>query len=159
MKQGLLLAVWLAVVALCVGCSTTETRRYDVTVRNETGRTITLWLTKDGPPEQAVWRSPEQVAMSRSVYDERLGGITLPAGKTAFTQEVKGDFRPESLAWLRVYEGQFKSLSDLLAVSPRSPLRTDFALSPGRSYLVVREGGAKLTVESEGQEMKVPGAK
>lgn len=149
MKQILVLLVFAALAL--AGCTSTHTRVYDIQVRNETDVPITIWLTKDAPPFDAGWRSPEQVALRAPGHDERIGGMVVPPGKTAFTGELKGRFVEHSYAWLRVYEGQYKRFSDLLSVSSKSPLRVDYPLDPGRNLLVVRHAEGRLQVDSEGQ--------
>lgn len=145
---------WLLLIL--TGCTYTTTRKYDISVRNETGHPITLWLTKDGPPVEAGWRTPEQVALATLSSDERIGGVVVPAGKTAYTGEVKGEFISTASAWLRIYDGQYKSISMLLAVSPRSRDRVDYALFPGKNQLVVKVVEGKLEVEEEPATMPVP---
>ena len=44
-------------VCAAVGC----TRSYEVSVHNKTPSAITLWLTKDGGPQEVGWLSPEQL--------------------------------------------------------------------------------------------------
>lgn len=140
-----------------IGCSTTKTLTYDITVRNQTGHPLTLWLTKDGPPSENGWRSPEEVAASAPGHEERIGGIVVPSGKTAYTGQIQGHFQPGSTAWLRIYDGQYKLFSDLLAVSPQSLVRKDYPLDPGKNFLVIKETAGKLDVQSEGLKLTLPG--
>ena len=55
----------LCVVACCCagGCHSYETRAYDVMVRNDSPVPIVVWLTKDGPPYEQAWLSPEDIAI------------------------------------------------------------------------------------------------
>lgn len=140
--------LWALTVTLLAGCSSTTQRVYDISVRNETDRPVTLWLTKDGPPAQREWRSPEQLAIQAPGHEERIGGTVVPPGKTAYTGPIEGLFRPGAHAWLRIYDGQFKSFSDLLAVSPNSG-RVDHVLDPGKNELIVKQGPRGLMVEIE----------
>ena len=149
----LLLPLVAFVALMAIGCSSTTTQVYDVQVRNETDKPITIWLTKDAPPAEAGWRAPEDIAVSAPGHEERIGGMVVPPGKTAYTGEVKGKFIQHSFAWLRVYDGQYSSFSDLLAVSPRSMSRVDHALDPGKNLLAVRKTNGKLEVISEGQKV------
>jgi hypothetical protein len=132
-----------------LGCSSTTTRVYDVSVKNDTDHTVTIWLTKTGAPPENNWHSPEQLAQMAPGGDERLSGMPVPPGKTADTGTVKGEFYPEGIAWLRIYDGQYPSLSALLAVSPSSAKRIDQPLSPGRNSLVVRQKAGKIYVANE----------
>src|SRR5688500_3931362 len=90
-------------IVLPVGCSA---RSYDVTVRNDLNQPITVWLTKSGPPAEANWLSPEQMAIGENTGPGRLSGVTIPAGKIAETGKVKGKFPKGTSAILRVYVGQ-----------------------------------------------------
>lgn len=140
--------LWLLGAALLVGCSSTVEHTFDITVKNNTGGPITIWLTKDGGPLEPGWRSPEQVAMQSLADEERISGVVIPDGKTASTPPVVGRFQPGRYAWLRIYDGQYK-FSELLAISPKSALRLDQPLYPGRNVLNVRKAARRLVVEPE----------
>ena len=47
--------VVLALAWLVVGCAAKH--RFDLSVQNATGEPITVWLTKEGTPDEAHWRS------------------------------------------------------------------------------------------------------
>ena len=149
-----MVGTWALVLVAGVGCSSTTKRTYDVTVRNETDHPITIWLTKDGAPEPG-WRSPEQIAIAAPGHEERIGGMVVPPGKTAYTDPMTGEFEDRTVAWLRVYDGQYKSFSDLLSVSAKSPLRVDYGLDPGKNILSVKKQDGRMVVESEGVQMRV----
>lgn len=145
---------------LLVGCgSSTQKREYDLTVRNATDRTITIWLTKDGPPYEQGWRAPEHIAASAPGHEERISGVVVPAGKTAYTGTIKGEFAYSTAAVLRVYDGQYPVFSDLLAVPPKSPSRIDHVLYEGKNLLVVKRDKGRLVVEDEGVPIPQAGAK
>ena len=78
-------------VSIAVGC--TPTRTYDVSVENQTPDTVTLWLTKDGPPAEKGWWTTEQFVAQPA--DTPSPGVQLPSGRTADTGKRKGKF-PES---------------------------------------------------------------
>jgi len=153
------LAALLLMVFSAIGCSSTRTLTFDVTVRNETEHPITIWLTKDGPPWETAWLAPEHIASRAPGHEERIGGILVPPGKTAYTGEIQGEFAPGSYAWVRVYDGQYRDFSDLLAVGPRSVNRVDHALDEGRNLLVVRRISGRIAVEDEGEGVTMPGAR
>jgi hypothetical protein len=134
---------------LLVGCSSTKEHAFDISVKNDSGGPVTIWLTKDGRPAEKGWRSPEQVAMQAPGHEERIGGVLVPDGKTASTGPIKGKFEPGCFAWLRVYDGKYASFSDLLAVSPRSVRRVDQPLDPGKNALIVKRRGTRLVVEPD----------
>jgi hypothetical protein len=136
------LALAIVVVAAS-GCDTIQT--YDLSVRNNTPEPVTLWLTKDGPPVEPGWRSPEELARDTLGSDEQISGIIVAPGKTAESGLVKGHFKKGTTAWLRVYAGERK-FSEILATSHGSPNRIDFPLAPGKSDLVVTDQNGHLAV-------------
>lgn len=144
------MVLWMLGTMLLVGCSSAKEYTFDISVKNNTGGPITIWLTKEGRPVEKGWRSPEQVAMQSPGHEERIGGVLVPDGKTASPNgPVKGKFEPGSFAWLRVYDGKYANFSDLLAVSPRSMKRVDYPLDPGKNVLIVRKNGSRLVVEQD----------
>jgi hypothetical protein len=141
--------LWLLGLMLLVGCSSSKQYTYEISVRNNSGGPVTIWLTKDGPPAEKGWRSPEQVAIQAPGHEERISGVTVPDGKTASTGLVKGEFEPGSYAWLRIYEGKYANFSELLAVSSKSAKRVDQPLDPGVNRLVVKSRNGRIYVEPE----------
>ncbi len=136
--------LWVLIGLLLVGgCASYEKFDFDVSVKNNTDQPLTLWLTKDGPPAEAGWRSPESYAQRPGSLDDKIPGIVVPPGKTAYTGPIAGHFAPQTRAWLRVYLGQMK-LDRLLAVSRENPARTDVALIRGRNDWVVEARDGKL---------------
>lgn len=148
--------LWMLGAMLLVGCSSAKEYTFSISVRNDSGGPVTIWLTKEGPPLEKGWRSPEQVAMQSPGHEERIGGVTVPDGKTASAGPVKGKFEPGSFAWLRVYEGKYASFSDLLAVSPKSMKRVDQPLDPGVNRLAVKSRNGRIYVEAEGPDATQP---
>ena len=136
--------------ALCLiwfsatGCAT-RTDTFDVSVRNETAQPIIVWLTKSGGPEEEGWRSPESIAINYVVEEEPLGGVSVPAGKSATTGKRKGKFLPDSHAVLRVYKGPM-TMSEILANGSDSPNRADSVLYPGVNRVSVVDADGKLKV-------------
>jgi hypothetical protein len=141
--------LWVLGAMLTVGCSSTREYAFDITVRNESPGPVTIWLTKEGPPIEQGWRSPEQVAIQAPGHEERIGGVLVPPGKTASTGPIKGKFEPGSSAWLRIYDGKYANFSDLLAVSPKSSKRVDQPLDTGKNRLVVKSLNGKIYVEAD----------
>ncbi len=127
-----------------IGCA--PARTYDVKVRNDLNQPITVWLTKNGPPAEANWLSPEQIAMGENPAGGRVAGSPVPSGKTAETGKIRGKFEAGAQAVLRIYLGQ-PTLDELLAMSPQSQTRIDVILPPGQSSLIVREQAGKLVAE------------
>lgn len=149
MSRTLQVILALVLAGVLVGCSSAKKYTFDLSVKNTTNRPITVWLTKVGPPTEREWLSPEQLAAVLPGHDERISGVVVPAGKTAQRGPVTGKFEEGSYAWLRVYDGQYKSLSDLLSVSRLSPKRVDMPLEAGKNDLVARDVNGRLVVEPD----------
>jgi hypothetical protein len=136
----------LALLLLLPACSG-PSRTFDITVKNDLARPITIWLTKSGAPSEEGWRSPEDLAMTSSPQREpRLPGIVLDPGKRGDTGRVNGHFPQGTQAILRVYLGEHK-LSELLAMSRSSTQRIDVPLTPGKNRLVVHERHGAVAVD------------
>ncbi len=120
------------------GCA--KSLMYDVSVTNDGSHPVTIWLTKDGPPDEAAWLSPEQVAFDPKLAGDVIAGVTVPPGKTASTGTIKGDFSSGANAILRVYEGKL-TIAEILAISRGNPNRIDVVLPPGVSHWVVDDNG------------------
>lgn len=122
-----------------VGCGPTV-RSYSIVVKNESNTPMTVWLTKDGPPPEAGWLAPEQIAMTGRKADDPISGVVIPPGKTAEIPSISGRFASGTQAVLRVYQGQ-KLFNDLLAASSGSASRTDIRLSPGQNQILIDSAG------------------
>ena len=151
MHRGIAL---LSLVGLLIGCGG-KSESYRVIVRNESPRSVTVWLTKNGPPDEPGWKSPETIAIENLGADEPVAGVIIPPGKTGETGTVRGHF-PEGVdAILRVYLGQL-AFDDLLAISRDSPNRIDVVLTPGTNDLTVRDRRGVPVVERDGQPVETP---
>jgi hypothetical protein len=137
----LLLASFAA--PLVGGCSSVRKRDYEVNVTNESSKPVTVWLAKNGMPYEPGWKAPEDLAIEFPGKDEPIAGVVVPAGKTASTGKVTGQFAPGVDAILRVYLGQ-KKFAELLAVNRDSPDRIDIALKPGINDVLVTDRGAGI---------------
>ena len=135
---------WIACLLLMtttLGCA------YQAEVQNQTSEPVTLWLTKDGPPAEEGWFSPEQLAAmpedARPLYDLAI----VPPGRTGVTEPMSGKFPRGTHAVLRVYEGQkelFHVLEDAKAGKER---RVDKVLKKGMNRFVVVERDGTIAVE------------
>jgi hypothetical protein len=121
---------------LLAGCHSYETRTYDLTIRNDSAGPITIWLTKNGPPYEKGWLSPEDIAIESPKERDVIGGVIVPQGKTAYTGARTGRFQSDTSAILRIYGGQL-TFNDLLASSRDMANRIDLRLHPGKSDYVV----------------------
>jgi hypothetical protein len=133
------------VLAAAGGCYDMKQRQYQLSVRNDTSRPLTLWLTKDGPPIEAGWRSPEDLEIETPSADERIAGVVVEPGKTGTAGPVKGEFGPQTNAVLRVYGGATK-IAEILAIGRKSANRLDVVLKPGVNRLVVTDTDGKMAV-------------
>ncbi len=121
-----------------------QTRSYDVTVKNDSTKPVTVWLTKNGLPFEPGWKAPEDLAIESPRANEPIAGVVVPAGKTASTGKVTGKFSPGVDAILRVYLGQ-KTFNELLAVNRDSSDRIDLPLKPGENQIVVTDHGGGVS--------------
>src|SRR5688500_6868335 len=95
------------------GCA--DNRSYQVAVRNETPRPITVGLAKDGGKFERQWATPEQAVLRTTSDDERgWDSVVVPPGDVRSAGPVKGNFAGGAEATLRVYAGELE-LSDVLA--------------------------------------------
>ncbi|HWE95640.1 MAG TPA: hypothetical protein VG269_16870 [Tepidisphaeraceae bacterium] len=140
MHNRLLLLLLLALVA---GCAPTET--YTVSLKNQTPRPITAIMTKDGPPFEKGWASPEDVAADRVAPDEVSGIQVIPEGRTGTNTGLSGHFDKGTHAILRVYDGKMLP-SEMLRTQPGRS-RVDTVLHPGENRFVARETADGLVVE------------
>ena len=138
MKMKLTIAALL--VLTVVGCNST-TKSYSVMVKNESTRPVTLWLTKDGPPAEEGWLTPEQIVKARR--DLKYDLAFVPPGRTGITDKTSGQFPQGTHAVLRVYEGQ-KEVFDLAEAGAS---HWDYPLEPGTNRLRVVERDGRLSVE------------
>lgn len=136
----------IALAAVATGCA--QTRTYQVAVRNETDRPLTVGFAKEeGGPFERAWATPEEIAIDTPAYSERdWDSVVVPSGKTGVAGPLQGKFDSTARAFLRVYAAE-GSLNDLMAISRGSPHRADVPLAQGRNALIVREERGKLVVE------------
>jgi hypothetical protein len=131
-----------ALALLLIGCNSTS-KSYQVSVKNQSPRPVTLWLSKDGPPAEEGWFTPEQiVSESRQLrYDLAF----VPPGKTGYTGKMTGEFPKGTNAVLRVYDGEQEVFD--LAKEPAASTHADQVLKPGNNHLAVVERDGKLVIE------------
>jgi hypothetical protein len=136
----------IALAGLLTGCA--KTQSYQVAVRNETPRPITVGFAKEeGGPFETAWATPEDIAINSPSYaQQNWDSVQIPPGKTGVAGPLAGKFDGSARAFLRVYAATGK-LEDLVAISRASPHRVDVLLSPGRNAIVIRVEGDKLVAE------------
>src|SRR4029078_12507099 len=123
----------LLVAMLLAGCSTSK-RTYDITIRNELDKPVTIWLPKDGSPGEEKWRSPEEVAAMKDRDQLVVPGVVVQPGKTASTGPVEGSVRSGTNGVLRVYVGE----TSMAGILKQRSGRIDLKLDPGINQLVLR---------------------
>jgi len=141
------LALSLAALLLVVGCASTRTETFQLSVKNQTGAPISVWLTKDGPPAEEGWESPEQLAQlpSTTTFSFR----TIEPGKVAEAGPLTGKFASGSNAWLRIYQG-LHTFDEILAISRGSHDRLDYFLAPGQHQITITtQDGRLVALEGE----------
>ncbi|GEM_PF-25028 len=128
------LCMMLLAMVMLVGCRSYGT--FTVGVKNETDEPISVGLVKNGPPMETAWASPMQIAVNAPhLSGSRWGGLVQP-GETIVIGPQKGAFDSGTIAFLRVYRGNW-SVQELLAISPDSPNRLDVPLDNGRSDWII----------------------
>lgn len=139
-------ALLLAVLLLIAGCASTRTETFDLAVKNQTSGPISVWLTKDGPPVEEGWMSPEQLAQLPQTT--KFSFRTFEPGKVGQAGPLTGQFDPGVNAWLRVYQG-LHTFDEILAISRGSPDRLDYLLTPGRHQITIIEKDGRLIAEEQ----------
>ena len=134
-------------LAALTGCARTE--QFDVSVRNDTRSPLTLALTKDGPPFEPLWASPEDLAIQSPRADEKHGYVVLPPGKEGDVS-LQGKFDSGTRGYLRVYRGDLQ-ISEMNAIHATSPNRLDLPLSPGRNVFVIVQSAGRLAEQRDGE--------
>lgn len=133
------------------GCNSTRTEQFDVTVHNQTPHPLTLSLAKDGPPYEAVWAAPEDIAIEspklREQWRQTAGGMTgLPPGRTVDLKKLTGRFDQDTHGYLRAYAGDL-TISQMLSMSRGSPDRVDVQLVPGFNEITIVLEGTHLKAQ------------
>jgi len=120
-----------------VGCEPpAEVRAYDVELTNHLSEPVTVFFTKNGPPDEYGWLSPEQMAENPMSHDPPRPGQPIPPGSTGRSGQIVGHFWPNTSAILRVYRTT-GALEDFAALSFGNLKRLDLVLHPGLNRFVV----------------------
>ena len=137
-------ACLFAVVLFGCGAS----RSFQVEAKNQTTRPVTLWLTKDGPPAEDGWRTPEDLAAAAGVeHEPQYDFAVVEPGRTGYTDRVSGKFPQGTHAVLRVYDGAVTYFQIADAAKTHSDRRADYVLKPGTNRVTVRDQLGRLVVE------------
>lgn len=130
---------------LAWGCSNTRTETYNVTVHNSLDKPIMVFLTKNGPPLQDGWWSPEDIAVLYGNVEDDVSRWVVRPGGQANSGPMKALLAPGARAVLRVYEGRY-ALAELIAINRGSPDRLDLILTPGSTDVTVSKREGALVV-------------
>jgi hypothetical protein len=141
-SNAVMLAVFACLVVCAIGCGA-ETRTYEVSVRNVTSGPVTIWLYKDGGPDEEGWKSPEDLAIDSPKADEPIGGRIIAPRVVATAGPVTGHFDADSNAVLRVYRGSHP-FNELLAIGGDSGDRIDVKLFPSQNNFLIQDRDHKL---------------
>lgn len=126
----------LSLLLAAIGCVGTTKATFNVSLHNASTEPVTVWLTKNGGPDENDWLPPEALANSRAADVDTVNGVVIPPGKTGDIGPLTGRFEADSLAILRVYAGQL-TLDQMLATPVDGKLRIDMPLREGMNKLEV----------------------
>jgi hypothetical protein len=147
--RSIAFALLVSVAAGLIGCGPpVEKRSYDVYVSNQLAEPVTVFITKDGPPVEDGWLSPEMLAAGPVNQDPKDSGRVVGPGFTAGAEKLTGQFEPATSAMLRVYRTT-GALENFVALSPGNPRRVDVPLRPGRNEFIVTDKDGQLTVSEK----------
>ena len=138
MKQLLVLSL-----LLLPACTSAVTKTFQISVKNETVRPLSLGLVKNGPPTEDGWIAPHEVAMMAPQLADRHWGWVLAPGETKTFGPHSGKFEAQTQAILRVYAGE-PTIDEAISFSKDDPERLDIYLWPGKSAYVIRFGAGRL---------------
>jgi hypothetical protein len=129
---------------LLPACVQYQKQSFEISVKNETVRPISVGLVKNGGPNEEGWIAPHQVAMMAPQLTDRKWGLVIEPGQTKVIGPHTGRFERGVQAILRVYAGT-PTIDELLAFSRSDPERVDIYLWPGKSGYVIRYDGGRIS--------------
>lgn len=97
-----------------------------------------IFLTKDGPPLQDGWWSPEDIAVLYGKVNDDLSRMVVKAGGVAESGKMTAQLALGAHAILTIYEG-IHELPELLAIRRGSADRTDLRLAPGKTEITIKK--------------------
>ena len=142
MKHSIVLSL-----LLLPACTHYDTRSFEISVKNETARPLSVGLVKNGPPTEAGWIAPHEVAMMAPQLTDRKWGLVINPGETKVLGPHSGKFQQDVQAILRIYAGT-PTIEEMLAFSRSDPERLDIYLWPGKSGYVIRYDGGRISFVS-----------
>jgi len=136
--------VFILLFLFLPACTQEQKRSFEISVKNETARPISVGLVKNGPPQEQGWIAPHEVAMMAPQLTDRKWGAVLKPGETRVLGPYAGRFEPGVQAILRIYAGT-PTIEEMLAFSRTDPERVDIYLWPGKSGYVIRYDGGRIS--------------
>ena len=138
MKQFIVLLLFLL-----PACTHYDTRSFEISVKNETARPLSVGLVKNGPPTEEGWIAPHEVAMMAPQLTDHKWGLVISPGETKVIGPHSGNFAAGVQAILRIYAGT-PTIEEMLSFSRSDPERLDIYLWPGKSGYVIRYDGGRI---------------
>ena len=135
--------ILISFLLLLPACTQIDKRSFEISVKNETAQPLSLGLVKNGPPTEAGWVAPHEVAMMAPQLADRHWGWVLAPGETKTFGPYTGHFESQTHAILRVYAGT-PTIDEMIAFSKDDPQRLDIYLWPGKSAYAIRYGEHRL---------------
>ena len=133
----------LLLLLLLPACAHVQTHSFEIAIKNETARPISLGLVKNGPPQEQGWIAPHEVAMMAPQLADRHWGWVVGPGESKTFGPHSGHFQAGTQPMLRIFAGT-PTIDEMVAFSRDDPERLDIYLWPGKSAYVIRDVGGKL---------------
>ena len=137
----------LLTLLLLPACTHYDKRSFEISVKNETARPLSVGLVKDGPPTEEGWIAPHEVAIMAPQLTDHKWGLVINPGETKVMGPHTGNFGQGAHAILRIYAGT-PSIEEMLSFSRSDPERLDIYLWPGKSGYVIRYDGGRISFVS-----------
>lgn len=134
---------FILMLMLVPACARYQKQSFEVAVRNETAKPISVGLVKNGPPLEEGWLAPHDVAIMMPQLTDRRWGLVIKPGERKVFGPYSGKFQPGVHAIFRVYGGN-PTIEEAVAFAKDDPERVDIYLWPGKSGYVIRDVGGRL---------------
>ena len=131
---------------LLPACTHYEKRSFQISIKNDTTKPISVGLVKNGPPSEEGWIAPHEVAMMAPQLTDRKWGLAIKPGETRVLGPYTGKFSEGVHAILRIYGGT-PTIEEMLAFARSDPDRLDIYLWPGKSAYLIRDVAGRLDYE------------
>lgn len=133
----------LVALLLLPACTQVEKRSFEISLKNDTPRPLSVGLVKNGPPTEGGWIAPHEVAMMAPQLADRKWGWVIKPGETKNIGPYSGQFQQGTQAILRIYAGT-PTIDEMVSFAKNDPERLDIYLWPGKSGYVIRNVAGRL---------------